>query len=61
MDNLYSYGRLAVALYYLFFVITQLFVALDFLVLLTYLKYTDQLQPGKAQKVMDSLRKTIMG
>ena len=37
----YECGRVFVALYYFFFISTQLLAALDFLVLITYFNYTN--------------------
>lgn len=59
LDKVYTFGRAAVALYYFFFIVTQVLAALDFLVITTYLRYTDQLKPGMAQSVMDSLRRGL--
>ena len=47
------------ALYYFFFLSSQLLAALDFLVLITYFNYTNQLKPYMAHSVMQSLRATI--
>ena len=57
VDKVYTFGRSAVALYYFFFIATQVLAALDFLVIMTYLRYADQLKPGMAQSVMESLRR----